>query len=253
MAETTKIAWTHASFNPWVGCSKISPGCDSCYAEAWAKRSNLVKWGPGEPRRRTSSVNWGGPRKWNLAAKEAGVRKRVFCASLADVFDNEVPKEWRADLWALIRATPNLDWLVLTKRVGNVKAMLPADWGAGYANVWLGISVVNQEEASRDIPKLRAVPAQVRFLSCEPLLGPINLSFDGWLEYGPRSIDWVIVGGESGHYARVMQERWVREIAADRLLQKVAFFMKQGSQENWPDFKNVESFPIDLRARQWPR
>jgi protein gp37 len=184
MGENTTIEWTATvtadgrtlpgySFNPWVGCLKVSPGCDHCYAEGWAKRSGLVTW--GGPRRRTSIANWGKPIRWDREAAAAGVRKRVFCASLADVFDNEVPSLWREDLWELIEDTPNLDWLLLTKRIGNAKGMLPANWGDGYANVMLGASIVNQDEADRDIVKLLALPARVRFLSCEPLLGPINL------------------------------------------------------------------------------
>lgn len=129
MAETTGISWCDSTFNPFIGCTKVSPGCDHCYAEALMdKRWHKVQWGAGQPRQRTSAANWKQPLKWEREAAafmaEHGRRRRVFCASLADVFDNEVPSEWRADLFALIRATPNLDWLVLTKRVGNVVPML---------------------------------------------------------------------------------------------------------------------------------
>lgn len=188
MSDTTVIEWTATrlpdgtvlpgyTFNPWTGCTKISPACDNCYAESWAKRSGLVKWGAHEARRRTSAANWEKPLKWNRQAGEAGIRRKVFCASLADVFDNHrsIQPAWRDDLWALIRATPHLDWLLLTKRPGNISRMLPPDWGDGYPNVWLGCTIANQEEADRDIPKLLAIPAAIRFISAEPLLGPVDL------------------------------------------------------------------------------
>lgn len=185
MVENTKIEWAHHTFNPWEGCTKVGPGCDHCYAERRNNRFHGGNWGPGAPRRRTSPANWGKPHRWNRQAAELGKRYRVFCASLADVFDNEVDPAWRADLFQLIRETPHLDWLLLTKRIGNVAGMLPADWGNGWPNVWLGATVVNQNEADRDIPKLLATPATLRWLSMEPLLGPVNLG--PWLDRCPRS------------------------------------------------------------------
>lgn len=182
MAENSKIEWCDHTFNPWTGCTKVSPGCDHCYAEGWAKRSGLVKWGAGQERRRTSADYWRQPVKWNRIAERDGVRRRVFCASLADVFDNQVPVEWRSDLWRVVRETPSLDWLLLTKRPQNIAKMLPGPIATTlwpWPNVWLGTTVENQEEADRRIPHLLAVPAAVRFLSCEPLLGPVDL--DGWL------------------------------------------------------------------------
>ena len=205
MAENTKIEWADHTFNPWTGCTKVSPACDHCYAEGWAKRSGHVKWGSGQPRRRTSDANWRMPIKWNREAERTGVRPRVFCASLADVFDNEVDPAWRADLFKLIADTQNLNWLLLTKRVGNVMKManevadmprlgshtghlIAHQWrnGSPPKNVWLGATVVNQEEADRDIPKLLDVPAAKRFLSMEPLLGPVDLRA---LQYGEGEID----------------------------------------------------------------
>jgi protein gp37 len=256
MAENSKIEWTDHTFNPWVGCTKVSPGCDHCYAEGWAKRSGLVRW--GADRRRTSASNWRQPLKWNAEAAKTGARRRVFCASLADVFDNEVPGEWRSELGALIRATPNLDWLLLTKRIGNVRAMLPEDWGAGYPNVWLGATVVNQEEADRDVPKLLATPAQVRFLSCEPLLGPIDLSpylVDDVHRMGraPRmEIDWVIVGGESGPHARPMHPRWAGSLRDQCFRAGVAFHFKQWGE--FTDFLHLgerwNSMSYEAQGRQ---
>jgi protein gp37 len=262
MGETSKIEWTDATFNPWVGCTKISPGCDNCYAEGWAKRSGMVTW--GEDRRRTSAANWRKPLHWHASIPD-GKRLRVFCASLADVFDNEIPAEWRADLFELIRKTPRIDWLLLTKRIGNVKAMLPPDWGNsiyGYNNVWLGISVVNQDEANRDIPKLLETPSRVRFLSVEPMLGPIDLERGGFTflrrlksPTGKQheALSWVICGGESGGKARPMEPEWAIWLRYQCLGSGVPFFMKQGSAANWPAFKDFETFPDHLRVREWPR
>lgn len=219
MAETTEISWAHSTFNPWIGCTNVSPGCDHCYAEALDHRWGHDHWGAGKPRRRTSEANWKEPLKWNRKAKESGQPWRVFCASLADVFDNEVDPQWRVDLWALIAATPHLTWMLLTKRIGNVTYSMPA-------NVWLGITVVNQEEVVRDIPKLQRVSAPVRWLSCEPLLGPLNLRVALGGEYLP-AVDWVIVGGESGAGARLMDADWARSIRDQCEEAQVAFHFKQ--------------------------
>jgi protein gp37 len=225
MAEQSAIEWTDATFNPWIGCTRIGPGCDHCYAEdLMARRYGRVEWGAGKARSRTSPANWRKPVAWNAKAAafvaEHGRRRRVFCASLADVFDNDAPAEWRADLFDLIRNTPDLDWLLLTKRIGNAPRFLPADWGDGYGNVWLGSTVVNQAEADRDLEKLRAVPAAIRFLSIEPLLGPIDrLDLAG--------VDWVITGGESGPRARSMRVEWIRSIRDQCQADGVAFFHKQ--------------------------
>ncbi|MBL9047855.1 MAG: DUF5131 family protein, partial [Tabrizicola sp.] len=185
MGENSGIEWTHHTFNPWIGCTKVSPGCDHCYAEAWDARGlqgGATRWEPHASRTRTSTANWQKPLAWNRKAAEEGRRYRVFCASLADVFDNHgsITSGWRGDLWHLIARTPHLDWLLLTKRPQNIAKMLPDGygapaWGDGWPNVWLGTTVENQVEADRRIPHLLATPARVRFLSCEPLLGPVNL------------------------------------------------------------------------------
>jgi protein gp37 len=183
MADNTSIEWCDHTFNPWEGCQKVSPGCDHCYAETRNARFNgtAVNWGPGAPRRRTSEANWKKPLKWNREAQAFfaahGRRQRVFCASLADVFDNAVDPQWRRDLFNLILQTPHLDWLLLTKRIGNVSGVIRDQLLHPLPpNVWMGITVVNQEEADRDIPKLLAIDASVRFLSMEPLLGHIDLT-----------------------------------------------------------------------------
>jgi len=255
MSENTKIEWCDHTFNPWTGCTKVSPGCDHCYAEGWSKRAGnkVGKWGPGAPRVRTTPANWAKPVKWqaNAAAfmAEHGRRQRVFCASLADVFDNEVPKEWRHELFILISETPDIDWLLLTKRIGNVQAMLPVWWedptawacGSPMGNVWLGATITSQAEADRDIPKLLAVPARVRFLSMEPLLGLVDLErprpgpdldqggghkiCQPWLIQS--GIDWVIVGGESGPGARPMHPDWARSLRDQCASAGVPFLFKQ--------------------------
>lgn len=269
MAKNSNIEWTHHTFNPWVGCTRVSPACDHCYAELWARRSGQRHlWSDGA-RRRTRPENWRQPLKWDREAAESGQRFRVFCASLADVFDNAVPAEWRTDLFRLIKATQHLDWLLLTKRIGNARRMLPSDWNDGYRNVWIGATVANQEEADRDIAKLLAVPAQIHFVSCEPLLGPIDFSCvplpakrdctddvsDGFdalrFQSGPH-IDWVIVGGESGGAARPMEIEWAIDIRRQCKKANVAFFMKQGSQANWPAYKDFTRFERELQVREWP-
>jgi protein gp37 len=226
MAETTGIQWTDSTFNPWIGCAKVSPGCDNCYAQvSTPSRALRVVWGAAQQRHRTASANWRMPLRWNAAHAEfqasTGRRRRVFCASLADVFDNQVDVTWRHDLWSLVRNTPHLDWLMLTKRIGNVAAMLPGDWGSGYPNVWLGISVVNQAEADRDISRLLNIQAAVRWLSMEPLLGPVSLG------KAARRLDWVVVGGESGRQPRSMSPDWVRAIRDECESAGTAFFFKQ--------------------------
>ena len=289
MGAQSKIEWTDHTFSPWVGCTKIGPGCDHCYAEGWAKRSGLVTW--GAERRRTSAAYWRQPAKWDAEARRDGVRRRVFCASLADVFDNDVPEEWRADLFGVIKRTPHLDWLLLTKRIGNVWRLTQrAMWNSGShpgmhhslpANVWLGATVVNQEEADRDIPKLLAAPARVLFLSCEPLLGPVSLR---WLTIwsqdgrstalhpshgtdhldGLRALDWIIVGGESGPGARPFTLGWGKDIVRQCQEAHVPVFVKQvGSRpvnregERCPHIldrkgKVMEEWPEELRVREFP-
>jgi len=263
MATETRIGWATSTFNPWIGCSKAGPGCDGCYAEEMmATRWKRVEWGPGKPRQRTSEANWREPLKWNarraaaIARGENPPQHRVFCASLADVFDNEVPDEWRADLFELIKATPHLTWLLLTKRIGNVGNMLPLpfDFAENYPNVWIGATVVNQKEADRDIPKLLQVDAVKRFLSIEPMLGPVDLlangdtlcRCDGCLnmarqypqETGLQRIDWVIAGGESGPKARPAHPDWIRSLRDQCAAAGVPFFFKQWGE--WAPGECVE-------------
>jgi protein gp37 len=270
MADETGINWADSTFNPWIGCTKVGPGCDNCYAEReFDHRHHRAKWGAGQERIRTSPHNWKLPMRWNakpfyechgcgwrgddptkrprcptcdMTHMLKPARRRVFCASLADVFDNEVPAQWRADLFALIAKTPNLDWLLLTKRIGNVGRMIPDRWSVTLPpNVWIGATIVNQEEADRDIPKLLAVKAAVRFVSMEPLLGPVDLG--GLLHRCPthdfgggfciqdcgdwQRLHWVIVGGESGPKARPMNPDWVRGLRDQCAAAGVPFLFKQ--------------------------
>lgn len=198
VSELGKIEWTKSTFNPWIGCTKVSPGCDQCYAEvSTPARAMKIHWGSGQQRHRTALTNWNQVRRWNAKAAKTGEFWPVFCASLADIFDNEVPDEWRADFWALVRECPHLTFQVLTKRIGNVKRMLSADWGDGYPNVWLVISVVNQEEFDRDLPKLIATPARVRGLSMEPLLGPVDMR-GSCRPWGPDGASAAMLSGSTG-------------------------------------------------------
>jgi protein gp37 len=259
MGADSKIEWTDHTFNPWTGCERISPGCDNCYAEAWAQRAGHPERWQGR-RHRTSVGYWRQPLKWDREAAAAGRRERVFCASLADVFDNTVPAEWRSDLFKLIEATPNLDWLLLTKRIGNVKAMTGGV--SAWPNVWLGATICNQEEADRDIPKLLATPASIRFLSIEPMLGPIDLrrylighevagtpftgarTVGGCEEWIPP-VNWVIVGGESGPMARPMHPAWARSVRDQCAAAGTPFLFKQWGEYLPGDQPEIQNWSIE--------
>lgn len=232
MAEKTGISWTDHTFNPWWGCTKVSPGCKNCYAETFAERYGFKVWGPGKLRRTFRTHHWTRPLAWNHAAELAGERRRVFCASMADVFDEEAPAGELARLWALIRVTPWLDWLLLTKRSERIAESLPADWGAGYPNVWLGVSVESAEYMYR-VQDLALIPAVVRFLSVEPLLEDIAADLQPWLWAAGderAAVDWVIVGGESGAGRRPFDIEWARSIQLECAAggpPNVAFWFKQ--------------------------
>lgn len=297
MAETTEIAWCDSTFNPWIGCTKVSPGCANCYAERdFDLRKHVAKWGAGQPRHRTTEAYWRQPIKWyldqaalvgcaNLAGELPPRRPRVFCGSLCDWLDDEVPIEWLADLLDLIRRTPHLDWLLLTKRPQNwherirlarnhltipngetalwlanwlpkkESAGMPARAGTPPANVWIGTTVEDQPNADRRIPELLKIPARVRFLSCEPLLGPVDLSFGNpkWrtAESYHAEIHWVICGGESGPKARPMQIEWAQSLRQQCQSAGVAFFMKQlgGSKDKRHE---ITQFPAELQVREVP-
>ncbi|KZC32630.1 MULTISPECIES: phage Gp37/Gp68 family protein [unclassified Rhodanobacter] len=320
MADRTKIEWCDSTWNPWIGCTKISPACDFCYAAVSAPARALgVEWGSGRSRRRTSASNWHLPLRWNAqpyvlcethgwrgerrelrfgcscphggsddSCVVSAARRRVFCASLADVFDNEVDPQWRSDLLDVIDATPNIDWLLLTKRIGNVTRMLTdlrdsearsRSWSRldawitdrdPWPNVWIGATICNQAEADRDIPKLLETPAAMRFLSMEPLLGAVDVrrwmgeavggsthrlsgeNFDRCdLTGAPlEGIDWVIVGGESGARARPIHPDWARNLRDQCAGAAVPFLFKQwGEWRTARDVGEASSYPCLVSNR----
>lgn len=281
--ENSKIQWTNHTFNPWIGCSKVHAGCTHCYAEElMANRYGRVEWGKDGTRSKTKT--WRDPIRWNQLAKQTGERHRVFCASLADVFEDRAElRPWRADLFKLIDRTPHLDWLMLTKRPENVASMWHTqvyvdfdgeEWGKCVPtlkrfkrnNVWLGTSPCNQETAEKSIPHLMKCRdlANCLFLSAEPLIGPIDIS--AWLPTlaAPMrpAVDWVIVGGESGHGARPCHKEWIRSILYQCHSAGVPCFVKQlGMQPMLGnlacDFASKKGddpmeWPDDLRVREFP-
>lgn len=221
MGQNSKIEWTDHTFNPWWGCLKVSEACKNCYAEALARRFGQQVWGAASDRRFFSDSHWNEPLKWNRRLEGTGQRQRVFCASMADVFE---PREdlnvSRNRLWDLIGRTPHLDWLLLTKRPLAVSDLAP--WGNDWPdNVWLGTTIELQKRADEGLPAFIEVPAKVRFISAEPLLGPLDLQ-----AYLP-SIDWVIAGGESGRSARPSSPAWFRSLMLQCMENDVAFHFKQ--------------------------
>lgn len=232
---------------------KIGPGCDMCYAAAFDHRIGGDHWGTGKERRYFGEHHWNEPVRWNRIAERSGTSPLVFCASMADVFDNEVDQKHRERLWVLIRNTPRLTWQIVTKRIGNAPKMLPADWGKGYMNVWLLSTVVNQEEADRDIPKLKSVPARVHGLSVEPQIAPIDVS-----KYADGEAFWVICGGESGPRARSFDIAWARALRDQCRAAGSAFFMKQmgthpvGITGTTGKGEDPEEWPADIRVREYP-
>jgi len=272
MSANSTIEWTDHTWNPWEGCTKKSPGCKNCYAEARNKRFAGANWGKGKPRRRTREANWRMPLRWNLETRKTGKRFKIFL-SLCDWLDEEVPIEWLSDFLALIYATPNLIWQLLTKSPENwrtrltetlhvlvrqenftaaveVRAWLQQEPPLAPQNVWLGVSVEDQERADERMPVLLNIPAKLHFLSCEPLLEPIDL--ENYLPCSRRpvgdarashseaaTVDWVIAGGESGPGARPCDIQWIREIIAQCELAKVPVFVKQ-----------LGAFPFDFDGRE---
>lgn len=242
MGANSKIEWTTHTFNPWWGCVRVSEACKHCYAESWAKRVGQDLWGPGSDRRFFTDNHWREPLKWNRAAAGVTERPRVFCASMADVFEDRPDLVSHRDrLFDLIEATPNLDWLLLTKRPQNVCRL--ARWGQDWpSNVWLGTTVELQKRAEELLPYLEEIPAAVRFISAEPLLGP--LSIERWLG---STIDWVITGGESGPKARPASPEWFRALLRQCMEADVAFHFKQwgdwapGEAENLPRARIVKA------------
>lgn len=247
MADNSNISWTDHTFNPWVGCQRVSQGCVHCYAETLlTKRQNRDVWGAKDKRQRTGDGIWRKPARWNREAAERRAPFRVFCSSLADVFEDAPgPNEWRPDVWAIIRSTPWLDWQLLTKRPENIVGMLPEDWEHGWPNVWLGTSIEDRHVVDR-ARMLAGVPAFSRFISYEPAIGPVFFDdFDEVLSDGERigfwsdvgnsidpeldlaGIDWLIAGGESGPGFRPMELDWALDAKMECDRGHTAFFFKQ--------------------------
>lgn len=250
MGEETKIQWTEHTQNFWTGCTHVSAGCDNCYMFAGKRRYGQDP----ELVRRAAPPTFNAPLKWKSG--------RVFTCSWSDFFITEADA-WRDDAWDIIRRTPHLTWQILTKRPALIERRLPKDWGNGWPNVWLGVSVENQQMADNRIPALLKVPAKTRFLSVEPLLGPIDLTLirsqEDWRR---KAIDWVIIGGESGPGARRCEMEWVASIVDQCKSAGVACFNKQLGKniyfqdKRWPttDQKggNIDDFPDDLKIREYP-
>jgi protein gp37 len=281
MGDKTAIQWTDHTFNPWIGCAKVSAGCTHCYAEELMdKRYGRVHWGKGQPRDRTSAENWKLPLRWNADALKANRFDRVFCASLADWLDEEVDANWLADLLGLIGRTQNLHWQLLTKRPENwesrmgivqglfhqpsTEAAIAKGWLAGtpLRNAWIGVSAEDQGNYALRIPRMFKIPAKTYFVSAEPLLGPIKLE-------GYRRPDWLIIGGESGDKARECRVEWISDLLRQCRQLGIAPFVKQiGSYHSWPfgtdqsatllklkDKKGGDpsEWPEELRVREFPK
>ena len=233
--DNTNISWTDATFNPWIGCQHVSAGCDNCYAEALDRQYGHDRWRAGKTPVLTSARNWDQPIQWNRKAELDGKRKKVFCGSMCDWNDKRVPREWRDRLFEMIRRTPFLDWQLLTKRTFDY----PNEDGFGIndypPNVWLGVTVERQDYDYR-VPLLLNTNARIKWLSCEPLLGPLNLRPYLACQYRRKElfdhdsrINWVVIGGESGPNRRPMEIEWVQDLAGQCQAAGVACFVKQDS------------------------
>ena len=280
MAENSAIEWTDHTLNFWWGCEKVSQGCKNCYAEAFSKRVGRKIWGPPTTTERWQTKGpWKDCKKWDRKAGEAGVRERVFCQSMSDFFEDHPQLEsWRQEAFPILEGFTNLDVLLLTKRPENVCDMVPARWLENWPpHIWMGTSTEDQDTADERIPELLKIPAKVRFLSMEPLIGPVNLEGLAYEHPGPKwagyncLIDWVIVGGESGHGARPMNIEWAYDLVQQCKSANVPVFVKQlGSKPAnqmvtregglidvslvISDKKggNINEFPRDIAIRQFP-
>lgn len=281
MGRDSTIEWTTHTLNFWWGYMKVSPGCEHCYAETFSKRVGRNIWGPAKMTERWRTTGpWRDILKWDKAAKGQGIRQRVFCQSMSDFFEDHPQLDpWRTEACAILESLEWLDVQLLTKRPENVRRMVPAHWWANWpAHVWIGTSVEDQKRADERIPHLLDIPARIRFLSCEPLLGPlkIRLHLESRLqyyfpvsaygqaeEYTTERIHWVIVGGESGPHARPFRVEWGIDLMEQCDAAGVPFFWKQmgdhlidrhgerirlahkgGDWSEWPE---------EFRVREWPQ
>jgi len=271
VAEKTGIAWTDATFNFAWGCTKVSAGCAHCYAEGEAKRFGHDVWGPQAPRRTFGDKHWNDPIRWARRWAEEGHdrRMRIFTSSMADVFEDHPTIEAQLPrLWELIRATPDVDWQILTKRVDRMARLLPSD----LPNVWAIASVEDQPSADLRVAQLLEVRATVRGVSYEPAIGPVDFTrltvgdereldalhgYRQWThqhvaiepERVPR-LDWIIVGGESGRRARPFDVAWARSTIAQCRAAGVACFVKQVGARPYDSAPMADvpgsQIPIDL-------
>lgn len=256
--ENSKISWTDHTFNPWIGCTAISPGCDACYAETLNHRWGGDNWGKGKPRKIMSEANWKKPLAWDKNAHEAGVIAKVFCGSMCDVMDDEAPASQRERLWELVDQTQNLLWLLLTKRPHRYKRYLPAQ-GFLHNNIMLGTTIEEQRflaaraaaictashiATRRCLERTGEHHPAMTFVSYEPALGPLVLGSDA------SKIDWLIYGGETGANRRPMEQKWAEDIKAECESNSIAFWMKQMGAST-PD-KASDLIPAHLLLRQFP-
>jgi protein gp37 len=245
MGKQTGISWTDHTFNPWWGCTKVSPGCDNCYAEAFDKRVGGAHWGKGVPRRVFGDAHWNEPIKWNRDAEKKGRKSRVFCASMADVMDDEAPEGQRERLWTLIDKTPWLIWQLLTKRPHRYEKYLPVkfqNW-----NVQLGATAENQPFYDVRWPILREIAFKlqlVSWISYEPAIGPLSMVRRG------NFPDWIIFGGESGANRRPCEEKWADDLWRECQTHQVKFFMKQMGGRTPNDGK--AAIPPHLMIQEFP-
>lgn len=245
MGAETGIAWTDHTFNPWWGCTKVSPGCDNCYAETFDKRVGGAHWGKGVPRRTFGDAHWNEPLKWNRDAEKRGVRELVFCASMADVMDDEAPGGQRERLWTLINETPWLIWQILTKRPHRYIRYLPSCFH--HDNVWLGTTAENQEFFDIRWGFVYAEASTrglVSFVSYEPALGPLSMKTRSTVP------DWIIFGGETGAGRRPMQREWADALIAECGDSGTKFFMKQFSAATPAQASAL--IPAELLIREFP-
>ncbi len=240
MAENTSIGWTDHTMNFWWGCHKVSPECTHCYIDGIMRRAGRVPFrGP------MRTVNWGHPAKWQRQAAKTGKRLRIFTCSMSDFF-HPGADQWRPEAWQVIRACPNLDWLILTKRPELIADRLPADWGKGYGNVWLGVTCGVRASLSR-LSILKNIPAVVRFVSAEPLLESIDFR-----PYLDGSIHWIITGCEQSGVGkrRPMELDWLRDIDRQCREAGIVHFFKQRYEGSQIVFDGL----LDGVVRQaWPR
>lgn len=246
MGITTGISWTDATWNAWQGCKKVSTGCKNCYMfrdkERFGQNPNIVI--------RSARQTFYAPTRWSRK-KELPTDSKIFVCSWSDFFIEEAD-EWRDEAWEIIKYLPEYKFQILTKRPERMSSHLPADWGTGYSNVWLGVSVENQVEAEKRLPYLAEVPAAIKWISAEPLLGALQLTqFIGHTLH--QGISWVVVGGESGNAARHLELAWAADIRNQCREANVAFYMKQLSEFDYPKtFRDFKKFPRQLQIREFP-